>query len=96
MNANDMSLKLCLFLIFSALALGDIDKHKRILLHDDQDFVAEFVKLRATVFDLQNENQQLKTKQQQLETQQLDLQTKQRQLQSAIDQITIATNGMCV
>ena len=70
----------------SALALGDIDKHKRILLNNDQDFVAEFVKLQATVLDLQTENQQLKNKQQQIEKKQL-------QLESAIDQLKIATNG---
>ena len=83
-----MSFKL-LFLLCSALALGDIDKHKRILLHDDQDFVAEFVKLRSTVLDLQTENQQMKTKQQRIETKQL-------QMDCAIDQLKIATNGRFV
>jgi len=83
-----MSFKL-LFLICSALALGDMDTHKRILLHDDQDFVAEFVKWRAAVIDLQTENQQLKTKQQQLESEQQQciadqqqLKTKQQQLET--------------
>jgi len=57
-----------LIVVCCFLTQSHADNEKRLLLHDDQDFVAEFVKLRATVVDLQTENQQLKTKQLQVET----------------------------